>query len=73
MSTLTREDLYAATTWCPVPTGAAMQRRKLDFIEDYLFIGGDLLSARQAAQRLGVSARTVVRYRAFLRSLESAS
>jgi arginine deiminase len=69
MSPLTREDLYAATTWRQHPGQAGYQRKRLGFIEDYLFIGGDLLSARQAARRLGVSDRTVVRYRAFLRSL----
>lgn len=39
----------------------------LDGIEDYQFIGGDRLSARQAAGRLGVSPRTIQRGRAFLR------
>jgi hypothetical protein len=40
-------------------------------IEDYLFIGGDRLSARAAAERLGVTRRTVVRWRAALRSVTS--
>jgi DNA-binding CsgD family transcriptional regulator len=35
-------------------------------IEDYLFIRGDQLTAKQAAQRLGVSARTIQRYRRIL-------
>jgi predicted DNA-binding transcriptional regulator YafY len=37
-------------------------------IEDYLWIGGDRMSASQAARRIGVSQRTVVRYRATLRA-----
>jgi DNA-binding CsgD family transcriptional regulator len=36
-------------------------------IEDYLFIGGDQMPAQDAAQRLGLSERTVYRYRAILR------
>jgi len=36
-------------------------------IEDYLHIGGDQLTARQAAERLGVTTRSIVRYRAELR------
>lgn len=37
-------------------------------IDDYLFIGGDRMSAAEAARRVGVSPRTVVRYRATLRA-----
>jgi hypothetical protein len=37
-------------------------------IENYLFIGGDRMSARQAAERLSVSMRTITRYRAVLRA-----
>jgi len=45
----------------------AARARMLDGIEDYEFIGGDRLSARQAAERLGVTMRTIVRWRAYLR------
>jgi hypothetical protein len=68
---MSRDELNAAVAWSPCPLTAGLQRKRLDFIEDYLFIRGDLLSAAQAARRLGVSERTVVRYRAFLRSLGS--
>jgi len=40
-------------------------------IEDYLFIGGDRMSQRQAAERLGVTMRTICRYRAYLRGSAS--
>jgi hypothetical protein len=50
----------------PPPRGPQAER-----IEDYLFIGGDRLSARTAAERLGVSQRTVTRWRAALRSVTS--
>jgi len=43
------------------------QRRRVYGIEDYLFIGGHQMSARQAALRLGVTPRTITRYRAVLR------
>lgn len=43
------------------------QPQRLVLIEDYLFIGGDRMSAAQAAERLGVTCRTVQRYRAELR------
>ena len=36
-------------------------------LEDYQFIGGDKLSIREAAERLSVTPRTVVRYRERLR------
>lgn len=36
-------------------------------IEDYQFIGGHRLSAARAAERLGVSKRTIQRYRRELR------
>jgi predicted DNA-binding transcriptional regulator YafY len=51
----------------------AQQEARLSRIEDYLFIGGDRLSAARAAKRLGVSPRTVVRYRAALRELAGVS
>ena len=37
-------------------------------IQDYLWIGGDQMSAREAARRVGVTQRTIVRYRATLRA-----
>lgn len=49
-------------------SGALNRQRRLNGIEDYLFIGGDRLSAAKAAERLGVTRRTVQRYRAELRS-----
>ena len=56
----TREQLEAALP------GA--RRRHLDGIEDYLWAGGDRMSAQAAARRLGVTERTVCRYRATLRA-----
>lgn len=41
-------------------------------IEDYQFIGGDQLSAAQAAARLGVSKRTIQRYRRDLKETQHA-
>ena len=49
----------------------AIHAKFLAGIEDYLFIGGDRMPARQAAGRLGVSTRTIVRYRAYLRRDEA--
>jgi hypothetical protein len=47
------------------------RRRWLDIkesrIEDYLFIGGPRLTSRAAAERLGVTKRTIERYKAELR------
>lgn len=37
-------------------------------IDDYLWIGGDHMSARAAAERMGVTSRTIVRWRAKLRA-----
>lgn len=53
------------------PCAQARQLNRLNGIEDYLFIGGDRMSAGAAAQRLGISARTVARYRAVLRAAET--
>ncbi len=51
---------------------ALARRRWLDIkegrIEDYLFIGGPRITARTAAGRLGVTKRTIERYRAELRA-----
>lgn len=65
---MTRDQIARAVLTSPTPRGRACQYRRLYGIEDYLFIGGDRLSARQAAQRLGRSERTVTRYRAALRN-----
>ena len=46
---------------------AAQRELRARLIEDYLFIGGDRMPARQAAERLGVCERTIVRYRRQLR------
>jgi len=47
-----------------------MRRRFLDGLEDYLWVGGDRMSARHAARRLGVTERTICRYRAALRAAQ---
>jgi hypothetical protein len=48
----------------------AVQRRVLDGIEDYLWVGGDRMSAKAAARRLGMTERTICRYRKALRSVQ---
>jgi predicted DNA-binding transcriptional regulator YafY len=67
MTAATISELEARTRWDAARR--AKQEARLGRIEDYLFIGGDRLSAARAAKRLGVSPRTVVRYRAALREL----
>jgi hypothetical protein len=57
----------------PPPTRPAYLDPVDDRIEDYLFIAGDRLSARQAAIRLGLAPRTVCRYRRRLREEAMAS
>lgn len=52
--------------------GRAMAHRRWDdhldsMIEDYLFIGGHRMPARAAAGRMGVTKRTVERWRRELR------
>jgi predicted DNA-binding transcriptional regulator YafY len=49
------------------PQSRYMRQHRINGIEDYLFIRGDRLSAARAAERLGVTKRTVERWRAFLR------
>jgi hypothetical protein len=49
--------------------GRTIHAKMLGGIEDYLYIGGDRMSQRQAAERLGVTMRTICRYRAFLRGI----
>lgn len=65
--------LEARTEWSDIPLYRTLQEARISRIEDYLLINGDHLSARQAAARLGVSSRTVVRYRTALRALREAS
>jgi hypothetical protein len=48
--------------------GIRKHERLLSYIEDYLFIGGDAMSAQEAAVRLGVTPRSVTRWRAVLRA-----
>lgn len=55
-----REDLEAALPH--------VRRHHLDGIEDYLWAGGDSMSAQAAARRLGVTERTICRYRRTLRA-----
>jgi hypothetical protein len=62
---MSREQLEAALP--------GTRSHRLDGIEDYLWIGGDRLSALQAAQRLGVTERTICRYRSVLRAAGGAS
>lgn len=66
---MTREQLERAVLTSPHTHGRMAQHKRLYGIEDYLHIGGPSLSARQAAQRLGVTPRTVVRWRAALRNV----
>jgi hypothetical protein len=57
---MTRAEFEAALPGC--------RARRLDLIEDYLFIGGDKLSAARAAEGLGITARTVQGCRSALRA-----
>lgn len=67
-----REALEAALIRSDWPRGRASQLRRINGIEDYLFIRGDRMSARAAAERLGVTRRTVQRYRAVIRAVTGA-
>ena len=64
---MTREQLEAAFITSPHAKGRLKQRQRINGLEDYLFIGGDQMSARQVALRLGVATRTVTRWRKALR------
>jgi hypothetical protein len=64
---MTREQIERAVLTAVTIHGRSSQYRRLHGIEDYLHIRGDRLSARQAAIRLGVTPRTVCRWRAVLR------
>jgi hypothetical protein len=49
--------------------GAISREQRLSHIEDYLYINGARLTERQAAERLGLTVRTIQRYRAILRTV----
>lgn len=66
-------ELEARTDWSERPSKRGQQRARIGRIENYLLINGDYISAAQAAARLGVSDRTVTRYRAILRALRGTS
>jgi hypothetical protein len=67
---ITPDDLAALP--CPYtdPCGAALWRKRVSYVQDYLWIDGDHLTAAEAAKRVGVTERVIVRYRAWLRDLE---
>jgi hypothetical protein len=67
---VTREQLEAACLTSPRGCARNRQRVHVDGIEDYLFTGCDKLPEGQAAGRLGVSVRTIQRYRRTLRALD---
>ena len=66
---MTREQLEAALITADTLKGRNSQMRRVYGIEDYLFIGGDRMRARQAALRLGVAPRTIARWRKALREV----
>jgi hypothetical protein len=66
---VTREQLEAAYPWSPIAQARARQQERLDGLENYLHVGGDRMSATVAARRLGVSRRTIVRWRGTLRAI----
>ena len=68
--TVTRQQLEVLDA-ARVKGGRAIHAKFLGGIEDYLFIGGDRMTQRQAADRLGVTMRTICRYRAYLRRVET--
>lgn len=51
---------------------AYQAERHADNVAEYRLISGDRLSAREAAERMGVSERTVTRIRAELRARQAA-
>lgn len=66
-------DLEAAIVQSASHRGRSSQLRRLCGIEDYLMFGGDQVTTRQAADRLGVTMRTIYRYRAALRAVRRAA
>lgn len=59
--------MTAASEPQTAPATRARTAIKQSRIEDYLLINGPYLPARDAARRLGVTKRTIERYRAELR------
>ncbi len=53
------------------PQSRYMRQHRINGIEDYLFIRGDHMTAAMAASRLGVTRRTIERWRAFLRHADT--
>lgn len=68
---MTRERLEAVLPQ-PCSQGRWSRELCLNGIEDYLFIGGDRMPAAVAAARLGVTRRTVERWRQRLRKAAAA-
>ena len=66
------EELESLLVHSPNHRGRASERRRALGISEYLFIGADRMPVPQAAARLGVTERTVHRYRAALRDLAGA-
>lgn len=64
---MTRDELEALIPAHPWPPSEGKRQRHLDRLEDYLFIGGPRLHPLHAAARLGVTRRTVERWRRLLR------
>lgn len=64
---LARQTGLEAFAWSPTAKGRARQEQMVSFIADYLMIGGDRMSAGEVSRRLGVTPRTVCRWRRLLR------
>lgn len=64
---MNRADLEALAPRHARPNAQGHRRAMLDRVEHYLNVNGPALSAQQAAIRLRVSRRTIVRYRKLLR------
>lgn len=68
---MTRAQLEAAYPWSDRAPNRGRQRQHLDRVEDYLNIHGDYLTLDQAAGRLRIPQRAVVRIRATLRVIRA--
>jgi hypothetical protein len=68
---LTRQTGLTSFQWSAIPKGRAKQEQMLSFITDYLMIGGEKMPATAVASRLGVTPRTVCRWRRLLRTAGS--
>jgi transposase len=64
---VTHDQLERAALTSPSTQGRSAQFKRLYGLQDYLHVGGPHMSARQAAERLGVTKRTVERWRRALR------